>query len=280
MTRPKYIAVNGKPVRIPRKASKYGAKRSRCLQGHSHPSKGEAARCDDFSRRGRQDRRTQRQGSRSMTHPHRETLEERAESWLKSVSNGSKEAAYCLRIIGTKARNAAKRAPAREKRLAHKQAVNKLRKAEGIKPTKTRKSLLRDADMWFSRFIRLRDSQTIGDGIKVCKCATCGLYRRIDVIDCGHWQRRENWDTRFDEMNTASQCRECNRYKGGKEIKFGEYVAKTYGQSVANRIIARAQSKYQRRPSDTELETIAAKYKAKVEELGGWPDLPSVEARK
>lgn len=48
MTRAKFASINGRPTKIPRKGSKYGAKRSRCIQGHSHPSKGEAGRCNEL----------------------------------------------------------------------------------------------------------------------------------------------------------------------------------------------------------------------------------------
>lgn len=46
MSRLKVASFNGKLVRIPRKASKYGARSSHCAQGHYHPSTGEAVRCD------------------------------------------------------------------------------------------------------------------------------------------------------------------------------------------------------------------------------------------
>lgn len=192
----------------------------------------------------------------------RETLEERALSWLKSKDDRSKEAAYCMRIIGTKARNAAKREPAKEKR----KAVRKMLRRAGETP-KTKSDWLREADKWFSRFIRLRDSDNYGNA----PCVTCGAWRGVHDIDNGHWIRRENWGTRFHENNCHSQCKKCNGLLGGEEYKHECAIAKLHGLNEPNHL--RQIAKFnKRKPGAVELEAIAKKYEAKVTELGGWPE--------
>jgi hypothetical protein len=203
----------------------------------------------------------------------RETLEERALSWLKSKDDRSKEAAYCMRIIGTKARNAAKREPARAKRIAERGARNKLLKAAGEKPTaKTRKAALRDADMWYSRFIRLRDSRPAGEKNRMAACVTCGKNDLIQFLECGHWRRRENWSVRFHHKNTHPQCNFCNNRRGGEELKHEAYILQRYGAHVVHTLKTMADAKYQRRPSNVELELLAKAYEKRVTELGGWPE--------
>jgi hypothetical protein len=195
----------------------------------------------------------------------RETLEERALSWLKAKDDRSKEAAYCMRIIGTKARNAAKREPAKEKR----KAVRKMLRRAGETP-KTKSDWLREADKWFSRFIRLRDSKAVSDAHCVV-CVTCQEIDYITDADNGHWIRRENWGTRFHENNCHSQCKKCNGFRGGEEYKHECAIAKLHGLNEPNHL--RQIAKFNnRKPSAVELEAIAKKYEAKVTELGGWPE--------
>jgi hypothetical protein len=196
----------------------------------------------------------------------RETLEERALSWLKSKDDRSKEAAYCMRIIGTKARNAAKREPAKEKR----KAVRKMLKRAGETP-KTKSDWLREADKWFSRFIRLRDSDGFIRGDKVGRCITCGITKFCTDFDNGHWIRRENWGTRFHENNCHNQCKNCNGFRGGEEYKHECAIAKLHGLNEPNRL--RQIAKFnKRKPSAKELEAIAKRYEDKVTVLGGWPE--------
>lgn len=199
----------------------------------------------------------------------RETLEERALRLCEQhLPKGSKEAAYVLRIIGTKARNAAKREPARQARLAVKQKRNALLKAAGEEPTaKTKKSLLHEADKWFSRFIRLRDA----NGAEFVRCFTCRNIVHIKEIQNGHWIRRENWGTRFNEINCHSQGVCCNFYKGGAEDMYEKRIEQRYGPSMPDKLRELAE-KNKRRPTDAQLVEIAERYKAKVQELGGWPE--------
>lgn len=176
-----------------------------------------------------------------------------------------KDAAYALRILETKARHAVGKAP----KLAKRKATRKILRLAGVTP-KTKSDWLRDADMWFSRFIRLRDSKIFPDGERYSQCRTCIKLYHISDIENGHWIRRENWGTRFDERNCNAQGPCCNHFKGGAEHAHEQYIANKYGKDMPEKLRVLAKNK-KCKPTAGELEQIANHYQTKVTEMGGWP---------
>ena len=82
------------------------------------------------------------------------------------------------------------------------------------------KGAMRLADMYFSRYIRLKHSV---DG--KCTCYTCGKIEDIKEVDNGHYQKREHKATRYHEDNCRSQCKICNgdtKHNGKQDIFKGE----------------------------------------------------------
>ena len=95
---------------------------------------------------------------------------------------------------------------------------------------KSKPELEKILDMWFSRFIRLRDSNEDGFG----KCCTCGKLVHWKESDCGHYAKRSHKATRFDEKNCALQCRwPCNRRRNGEEQAHRLYINHKYGEETA-----------------------------------------------
>ena len=176
-----------------------------------------------------------------------------------------KDIAYALGILGTKARQAKARAPKMEKR----KMVRKTLKAAG-EIGKTKSDWMREADKWFSRFIRLRDSDGNGNAM----CVTCGKFYTIQEIECGHWIRRAppkgSWGTRYEEHNAHSQGACCNRFDYGAEKKHEEKIIEMYGREEVWRLFAIARKEKQK-PSAKGFQFFAEKYEKKVAELGGWP---------
>jgi hypothetical protein len=178
-----------------------------------------------------------------------------------------KDVAYALGVLGTKARQANARAPKREKRKMDRKTL----KAAG-EIGKTKSDWMREADKWFSRFIRLRDTRENSNGPRSGRCVTCGDHRIMADLDCGHWIRREHWGTRYDEKNCHAQCSfKCNNLGGGKEREHQEAIEKIHGQGTSTIIRIRSED-YRRKPTAKEFQAIADKYEKKVSELGGWPD--------
>lgn len=117
------------------------------------------------------------------------------------------------------------------------------------------------ADFWFSRWIRIRDTQDDG----YCRCITCGKIQHPKEADCGHWMKRQHQSTRFNEMNCAAQCGKCNRFEQGRDSDFERVLIERYGKQRVEMLKWSATQTVKR--SKFDLEIIANYYKEKAIQL-------------
>lgn len=97
--------------------------------------------------------------------------------------------------------------------------------------------------MWFSRYVRIRDSARVGDEWRG-RCITCskkgtvayadeGVIRFARGWDNGHFIGRDNWATRYEEENNNLQCSfRCNRMRSGEYQKYKAALKLKYGDEV------------------------------------------------
>lgn len=118
-------------------------------------------------------------------------------------------------------------------------------------------------DQVFSEYIRLRDSK--GSGFKTFKCISCGRILPFAMADCGHFMKRGNMATRWDEDNCAAQCISCNRYRDGNVENFEKALILKFGEDKVQEIIQRSHQcqKY----SKSEIEDLIKYYRGKIKEL-------------
>ena len=125
---------------------------------------------------------------------------------------------------------------------------------------KSRKGLIAEADKWFSRYIRIRDTDAYGVG----RCIDCGKPVTAVYADCGHFYSRRHLAVRWDEDNAHIQAKGCN-YRMGEPEKNDGYrkrlIAKI-GQERFDRLTIKKNNiaKF----GNYELELIAAVYKEKT----------------
>jgi hypothetical protein len=104
---------------------------------------------------------------------------------------------------------------------------------------KSAQQLIREADKWFSRYIRLRDSRYV-DGAWVGECITCDKPSVVKTREGkwiassqnGHFITRGCYSLRYDELNCNMQEAHCNawrdkedmleRYRKALSLKYGE----------------------------------------------------------
>lgn len=83
-------------------------------------------------------------------------------------------------------------------------------------------------DMYYSRYIRLRDSY---DGING-SCVSCGRVLPIKDMDNGHFISRSRKATKYDERNTHLQCKRCNGYLKGNIADYAVFLEGKYGFGI------------------------------------------------
>lgn len=118
-------------------------------------------------------------------------------------------------------------------------------------------------DRWFSKYIRLRDSDKHG----TCKCITCGTYHFWNKgTHAGHFVGRKHVATRWDEKNVNAQCLQCNTFNEGCHHEYAIEIDKKYGKGTAERlmIIGKARGS---KVDEEWLKIEIKKYKDKVKEM-------------
>ena len=100
-------------------------------------------------------------------------------------------------------------------------------------PSKNKSLAKKNADKWFSIYIRVRDADNNG----MCRCCTSDQVFHWKEIHCGHFMSRRFLSTRFDERNCASQSVYSNTYLQGEQYKFGQYIDKRWGEGTAQELM-------------------------------------------
>ncbi len=84
------------------------------------------------------------------------------------------------------------------------------------KKVKTYSALKRSLDQLFSRWLRLKGSDSAGQA----SCFTCGLRSSWTVLQCGHFIQRQYLAGRWNEANCRIQCVRCNIFMKGAYPEF------------------------------------------------------------
>jgi hypothetical protein len=118
--------------------------------------------------------------------------------------------------------------------------------------------LKKEADKWFSRYIRLRDN-----GI----CFTCMCKDDTKRMQAGHFIPRNISNTRYDEKNTHCQCVGCNMFNKGRMDVYAVELEAKYGQGILQELAEK--KKVRKQFKEWELQEIIDLYKQKIKELEG-----------
>lgn len=118
-------------------------------------------------------------------------------------------------------------------------------------------------DSVFSQYIRLRDSKEYD--FKMFRCISCGCILPFEEMDCGHFIKRSNMATRFDEENCHGQCISCNRFRNGNTEKYRANLESLIGAERVEELIRKGRSiaKY----SSNDLGEMVKLYQRKIKEL-------------
>lgn len=152
------------------------------------------------------------------------------------------------------------------KRKATKQAVMqaKVERAETRRrkeASKTIPQLLKEAQIEFNAYIRLRDAGQ--------NCICCGLPLAVDSVggayDCGHYRSVGSAShLRFNEDNAHAQRKQCNRWGAGRAV---DYRIGLIARIGLERVEALESSNEVHRWTKDEVRGIRDHYRAKAKEL-------------
>lgn len=129
---------------------------------------------------------------------------------------------------------------------------------------KTRSQLVKEADKYFSLYIRYRDGEKTPDGW-YANCITCDVRKPIKELQAGHFMSRRFYATRWDDLNVQVQCVGCNMFRSGEQYKFGKEIDLLYGDGTADRLAQ--ECKAIRKITTSELEQIISDAKQYIKEV-------------
>ena len=103
-----------------------------------------------------------------------------------------------------------------------------------------RSTEIKKLDAALSKFVR----SSLADDAGYVECFTCGKRKNWKYeIDCGHFQSRSKYSTRwlFDidsgMVNMMPQCKHCNLTNGGQQFIFGKRLDMEFGEGTAQKIV-------------------------------------------
>lgn len=106
-------------------------------------------------------------------------------------------------------------------------------KGQVMTKPKTVAKLKKDADKYFSKYVRLRDSEN-----GVAECITCGVRKPVSQMQAGHFVRRSVNLLRYDEENVNAQCVGCNMFKHGEQYAYSKALDLKYGDGTAEKLMS------------------------------------------
>jgi len=126
------------------------------------------------------------------------------------------------------------------------------------------KTLKKELDKVFSRYIRLKETYFVGLR-RMGKCVTCGKLLPFENLDCGHFISREYLIFRWAEVNAHIQCRYCNRFLAGNKKRYRDFMIQQYGKEFVKQMQKQKHEPF--RPDKEWLLEKIKKYKLKVKRL-------------
>ena len=149
---------------------------------------------------------------------------------------------------------------AQDKRRAKEKAEARKVDREKLKSLKARSEWLKELQVIFNRFIRLRDA-----GLP---CISCGaLDDGSRQMQAGHYKTvGAHPALRFDESNTNSQCSRCNNFLSGNLLPYRVALIAKVGQAEVDRLEG---PQLPLKLTTEEIQALIAECKAKVKALSG-----------
>lgn len=123
-----------------------------------------------------------------------------------------------------------------------------------------RSKIVKKLDTVFSVYVRRRYAEN-----DIAECFTCGKKDHWKSLQCGHFQSRRYYSTRWNKLNCQVQCPKCNIFNQGEQYAFGKKLDETYGDGTSNELMMK--SRHLIKLTTNELEEMINDYKDLVNEI-------------
>ena len=125
----------------------------------------------------------------------------------------------------------------------------------------SRKYLVKKLDKIFSEYVRKKNM----DKNEEVECYTCGKKYHWKKIQCGHFQSRKFYSTRWELDNCRPQCYSCNVMRYGEQYLFGMYLDRELGKNFSKKMLKK--SREIKKFHNFELTELIEKYSTLVSDL-------------
>lgn len=122
-------------------------------------------------------------------------------------------------------------------------------------------SKVKTLDRWFSKYIRLRDTNGQGYG----NCCSCGKLVFWKEAHAGHYINRSHWGTRWSEENVHLQCVRCNCFDESNASGYINFLMTKYGKNINDKLLFRKNVK--KKYCDFELTELSKYYRGLVKKI-------------
>ncbi len=103
----------------------------------------------------------------------------------------------------------------------------------------SRSKLIKKLDTVFSEWIRRRHAKN-----NIAICVTCGKKDHWKKLQCGHFQSRKHYSTRWDEINCQVQCSGCNVFRYGEQYKFSLWLDTNIKKGTSQKLYKQSKKTY------------------------------------
>tara|TARA_Y100000361_G_scaffold149290_1_gene163334 strand:+ start:2129 stop:2515 length:387 start_codon:yes stop_codon:yes gene_type:complete len=125
----------------------------------------------------------------------------------------------------------------------------------------SKSKLKKKLDAIFSKYIRWYYADANG----YVECYTCGVTKPVKEMQCGHFQSRRHYATRWHTDNCKPQCVKCNMFMQGNIWVYGNKLKAEIGNVKFNKLIQLSNSTVKYTQQD--YEEMIAYYKKELQIL-------------
>tara|TARA_R100000655_G_scaffold68955_1_gene107198 strand:+ start:205 stop:588 length:384 start_codon:yes stop_codon:yes gene_type:complete len=112
----------------------------------------------------------------------------------------------------------------------------------------SKSKLVKKLDQIFSKYIRWYYADANG----YVECFTCGVTKPVKEMQCGHFQSRRHYATRWLSDNCRVQCVKCNMFEQGQQFIFGNKLKAEIGEDKFDEVIQLSKTSVKRTKQDYE----------------------------